>query len=154
MSILRQIKKNLTRANICSSFHQRGMLMLSCVHIVHLYLSKEACVCCWKCCSLARVTDQSRYRLTAPEVFGPVPLLWCVIVTGWTWWALSSSTSFQTALLDRKSPCREWMEEGGNDKAIAAKTRVLKEEPVVILFFFRMHNQFSDLRLLTTLSLM
>lgn len=59
--------------------------------------------------SLARVTDQCRYSLTAPELFGSVPLLWSVIVTGWTWWALSSSTSSQTTLLYHKASHREWL---------------------------------------------
>lgn len=69
-----------------------------------LMFRKPACVS-WKCCSLTGVTDQLRYSLTASEFFGSVPTLWCVTVTGWTWWALSGT------LLYNKAPCLlRWLE--------------------------------------------
>ncbi len=77
--------------------------------------------------------------------FGAAPLLWCVTVPGWTWWALSSSTSSLNTLLYHEAPCWGWLEKTTTEKK--------KNELIIQLLLLKQRdNERSSLSVILFLS--
>lgn len=83
---------------------------------------QEADVCSSKYCSLAVVTDQWDAVWQCLRFLGQRLILWCVTVTGWTWWALSSTNSSQSFHFIANSHAVNWWGEK-KDQAAFVKTK-------------------------------